>query len=296
MSQLYSPLETIPNFRDVGRFVNEKLGKPFMKTGMLYRGARPEIDEASPLDREKLVQEYGVKSIVDLRTKTEHIEQSQKRDARIAASAAVPQTNNDAAEPLKIPGIKYHEINFNGSAYSRMLISKLSWVAFFKLIYLMLIGRRLEAISIITPSMEKRGLVGLSTDSLDVCVKEVKMFFEVLSREEGEGGWPVMVHCTQGKDRTGLTIMLVLFVLGVPTEIIDADYMLSDSELVGEREERIKDMAKIGLSERFARCPLGLVAEVEKHIKEKYGGVDEYLEHTGVRREMREKVKGMLLN
>src|ERR1700733_12647828 len=73
-------------------------------------------------------------------SRTEHIEQTRKRDVKIQSSAAVPQTNDEVAEPLKIPGITYHEINFNGSAFSRMLISKLSWTEFGKLVGLMVFG------------------------------------------------------------------------------------------------------------------------------------------------------------
>jgi len=67
MAGLYSPVETVPNFRDVGRFINEKLGSKyvhlatvapesltqhrFMKTGLFYRGARPGIYE--PLQNSK---------------------------------------------------------------------------------------------------------------------------------------------------------------------------------------------------------------------------------------------------
>lgn len=39
-----------------------------IKTGLLYRSARP--DEASFQDRQRLLRDYGVKSIIDLRTKS----------------------------------------------------------------------------------------------------------------------------------------------------------------------------------------------------------------------------------
>jgi protein-tyrosine phosphatase len=39
---------------------------------------------------------------------------------------------------------------------------------------------------------------------------------------------PVLIHCTAGKDRTGLTAALILAVLGVPDQTIFADYSLSN--------------------------------------------------------------------
>jgi hypothetical protein len=193
---------------------------------------------------------------------------------------------------LKIPGIKYHEINFNGWGFSRMLISKLSWLQFFQLIGLMIIGRRLDAVKILAPSMEQMGLVGLATESLDACKKEVKQFFEVLS---DKANLPVLVHCTQGKDRTGLTVMLVLFLMGAHVQEVEYDYMLSRDELEPEKAERLKEIASIGLSQEFANVPQGLVPKVYEHIQEKYGGINEYLESAGVHKEMRERVRDLLL-
>ncbi len=39
---------------------------------------------------------------------------------------------------------------------------------------------------------------------------------------------PALIHCSAGKDRTGLTVALLLSVLGVPDETIFADYSLSN--------------------------------------------------------------------
>jgi protein-tyrosine phosphatase len=226
-------------------------------------------------------------------SRTEHIEQAQKRDAKIQASALVPQTNDSVAEPLKIPGITYHEVNFNGSAFSRMLISKLTWMETFRLIGLMIFGYRLDAIKILAPTMESMGLIGLAISSLDVCTKEVKQIFDFLG---DEANWPTLVHCTQGKDRTGLIIMLLLFLLNVDISAIDKDYMLSGPELEAERPGRIKEIQSIGLSEQFALCAPNVVEKVHAHVQEKFGGVEGYLQSTGVTLETMERVKKILRN
>ncbi|EDU41837.1 Protein tyrosine-serine phosphatase [Pyrenophora tritici-repentis] len=289
MIELQTPLKSILNFRDVGQFVNENAETVRLQTGLLYRSARP--DEASFQDRQRLLNEYRVKSIIDLRTKTEHIEQAQKHEARIKASAAVPQTNKDVAEPLQITGIDYHEINFNGSAFSRMLLSKLSWFEFFKLAGLMILGYRKDAIKILAPHMEGMGLIGLAQQSLDVCTREVTQVFDLLGIEDS---WPVLIHCTQGKDRTGLIVMLVLWLLQVDQAIIDKDYRLSEPELEPEMEGRLKEMASIGLSEQFAVCPPDVVNSTYSHIVEKYGSVEQYLEKAGVAKNKVDFVKKKL--
>jgi protein-tyrosine phosphatase len=67
MANLQTPLKTILNFRDVGEYVNRATGTSRLRTGLLYRSAR--LDEASVGDRKRLIEEYGVKSVIDLRTK-----------------------------------------------------------------------------------------------------------------------------------------------------------------------------------------------------------------------------------
>jgi protein-tyrosine phosphatase len=54
--------------------------------------------------------------------------------------------------------------------------------------------------------------------------------FEYLGRP---GAAPALVHCTAGKDRTGLTIALLLELLGVPRAAIVADYVASNTGLLG---------------------------------------------------------------
>ncbi|KAH7355875.1 protein-tyrosine phosphatase-like protein [Pyrenochaeta sp. MPI-SDFR-AT-0127] len=292
MTGLRPPLGSILNFRDVSEFVNEATHTRRLQTGLLYRCARPAQDEASFQDRQRLIHDYKVKSIIDLRTKTEHIEQARKQAANIKASAALSQTNDAVAEPLKMPNIAYYNINFNGSAFSRMLLSKLSWFEYIHLVGLMLLGYRLDAIKILSPHMEKMGLVGLAISSLDVCTYEVKQVFDVFAEEHN---WPILVHCTQGKDRTGLVVMLVLFLLGVDEQAIDLDYRSSEAELASEKEARMKEIQSIGLSERFALCPSDVVKSVHAHLLEEYGGVCNYLAKIGVTTETIDIIKRKLL-
>lgn len=189
--------------------------------------------------------------------------------------------------------VVYHEINFNGSAFSRMLISKLTWIEFLRLAGLMIFGYRLDAIKILAPHMEEMGLAGLAKNSIDVCTKEMKQVFEVLADDRN---WPVLVHCTQGKDRTGLIVMLLLWLVQIEDGIVEEDYLLSEPELAPEKESRMKEISAIGLSEQFAVCPPGLAKKVHQHIQEKYGSVEKYLlEKVGVSRETLENVRRRML-
>ena len=63
-------------------------------------------------------------------------------------------------------------------------------------------------------------------------VKEIRIeawtkIFNVLLEEDGA----IMFHCTQGKDRTGITAALILTLLGAGKEEIYQDYLLTNSYL-----------------------------------------------------------------
>lgn len=172
-----------------------------------------------------------------------------------------------------------------------MLISKLSWREFFKLAGLMAAGQRKDAIKVLAPHMNQMGLQGLALESVNVCTSEVKQVFGVLAKEEN---WPVLVHCTQGKDRTGLIVMLLLFLLEVDEAAIEKDYLVSGPELEPERTERVEEIESIGLSEQFALCPPDVVPKVRAHLKERYGGVEAYLLSTGITKEQLTSIKRIL--
>lgn len=186
----------------------------------------------------------------------------------------------------------YKDINFNGSSYSRALIKQLSWSQTAKLFSLYTVGYRKQAISVLgTNVMAERGLAGLAEDSLLHCTKEVRAVFDVLA---DESAYPLILHCTQGKDRTGLTVLLTLMLLGVPVEAAEKDYRLSESQLEPEREEKLAEIRSIGLPDSFADCPADWVTTVSGWINEKYGGVEKYLSSCGVHEAQQNKVRQIL--
>lgn len=171
---------------------------------------------------------------------------------------------------------------------------KLPWSSSARLIWLMALGYRTEAISILgTQVMAPRGLVGLAEDSLRYSTAEVLAIFKVLSEASS---YPVLVHCTQGKDRTGLTVLLVLMLLGVSVEAIDRDYVLSQTELLPERKEKLEEIHSIGLPDEFADCPEDWVTKVCEHIDAEYGGIEGYLTRCGVTPQMQDNVRSILLD
>ena len=144
----------------------------------------------------------------------------------------------------------------------------------------MAVGYRVEAISILGHEvMAPRGLIGLGKDSLDHSTSEIREIFAVLA---DSSNYPILIHCTQGKDRTGLAVILLLLLLDVPLGAISADYMASENELESEKESRMQEIRQVGLSEEFVACPAGFVEDIAGHLEDVYGGINEYLKRIGV--------------
>jgi len=140
--------------------------------------------------------------------------------------------------------------------------------------------------------MQPRGLTGLAQDTLDSSYAELRVVFDLLGKEDA---YPLLVHCTQGKDRTGLVILLVLLLCEVPSSAIVDDYMRSETELTSEFEERMREIRALGLGEDYTRCPSGFVESVTRYLKERYGGVRGYLSGIGVDGVVQERIRRILL-
>lgn len=283
-------LENILNFRDIGKTVNDFLGTRRLREGVFYRSAR--LDDATLLDRKLIRDGLGIKTVIDLRTKTEHLNRVKRRQEQSNIPALV-KSNAALAEPLHIPGLEYHEIKITGRPFELFLLRQLSWWDFFHFLFLFLCGYRMEAISILGQKvMIPRGLVGLGLDTLDQSTREIR---ETLSLYTTETTLPSVVHCTQGKDRTGLVCTLVLMILDVPVSAIEHDYALTDEALIPEREERLVEIRQIGLTDEWADTAKDMIVRIEQHLNEKYGGLDAYLDGIGFGADDRARVRDALL-
>lgn len=156
-------------------------------------------------------------------------------------------------------------------------------------------GYRSDAVRLIGEQvMQPRGLTGLAQDTLDASAAEMRAVFDILARDDA---YPVLVHCTQGKDRTGLIILLMLLLAGetVPSAAIADDYVRSELELVPEFEERMREIRALGLGEDYTRCPPGFVVVTTQYLQDRYGGVRGYLNGIGIDAEMQEHIRRKLL-
>jgi protein-tyrosine phosphatase len=98
---------------------------------------------------------------------------------------------------------------------------------------------------------------------------------------------PAVFHCTSGKDRTGVIAALLLDLLGVPDDVIAADYFLTE-------EARLRSMPWIEANEptfaaflaqippeRRAIRPETILAFIQR-FRAKHGSTAEFIGQLGV--------------
>ncbi|EAW15885.1 putative tyrosine/serine protein phosphatase [Aspergillus fischeri NRRL 181] len=288
------PFDNIINFRDVGRSINQLMGSRILKEGVLFRSAR--LDDASERDRRRLAEELHISTVLDLRSMTEHQMATRKCRGEDALDPEQPSLPPSEANEhlMEIPGVHRSLISLTGRAFERALLWRLDWYNLIRVLTLVASGYRTEAVTIVgQQAMAPRGLIGLGQDTLDSSTAEVREIFELLV---SPAAYPVLVHCTQGKDRTGLIVLLLLLLLPeVSADAIAADYVKSEPELVVEFEERMKEIRVLGLDEEYTKCPPGFTQQIRAHLDAKYGGVEGYLLSVGIDREKQALIRQRLL-
>jgi len=96
------------------------------------------------------------------------------------------------------------------------------------------------------PLMAEAGIVRLAADPPELdggvaglyrrTLTRVGPSFASVARLIGASAGPTLVHCTAGKDRTGLVVAVVLSATGVPREDIVADYVRTQANMPGVLE------------------------------------------------------------
>ena len=99
---------------------------------------------------------------------------------------------------------------------------------------------------------------------------------------------PVLVHCTVGKDRTGVTIALTLAAAGVDADAVIADYARTEGLLPPKRNRRIVEMLRsahpdaVHLEDLATRSPAPVMRALLDDVTRRHGSAEEYLRAHGL--------------
>ncbi|TDD62217.1 HAD family hydrolase [Kribbella antibiotica] len=124
-------------------------------------------------------------------------------------------------------------------------------------------------------------LVDVYRNSLSRNAANISRIFQAIADTPPDR--PVIVHCRAGKDRTGLTIALLLELVGVPRDVIAADYAISEVNL------GLQDGPEISRTR-----PETILGSLE-HVESQLGGVRTYLAGLGLTDEQVHRLASRLL-
>ena len=121
--------------------------------------------------------------------------------------------------------------------------------------------------------------------------------FDLLAKRNS---YPVVLHCTAGKDRTGVSTAFLLSVLGVDRATIEEDYLLTNRDVA--RQVEFLDRT-VGLPAGMTRADMVKAAGVPESamkvflngLEKKYGGAVEYLKSIGIKTNQLNAISNILL-
>jgi protein-tyrosine phosphatase len=107
-------------------------------------------------------------------------------------------------------------------------------------------------------------------------------FAQAVRRIAAAAGRPVLYHCSAGKDRTGWLTAIVLTVLGVPRDVIMADYLRTNEDTGVVIEKIVSALVKRrGANPDLVRAVLvvtpGYLDASYDEVDRRYGSFDGYL-------------------
>ena len=99
---------------------------------------------------------------------------------------------------------------------------------------------------------------------------------------------PVLVHCTVGKDRTGVTVALTLAAVGVDERAIVADYARTEGLLPAERNRAVVEMVRKvhpesqNIIELATQSPARIMQGLLADLTTRFGSPTDYLRAHGL--------------
>jgi protein-tyrosine phosphatase len=280
-------LSGVANARDFGGYATRDGG--CVKRGLLLRSGR--LNDATKADIKVLSGRYALRNVIDLRSEHEadRTPDPSVGDARYELVLTTDYAS--MAAKAKMPGYPFGK----GLKHDTPSLYKM-----------------FQAIGASYDNLAKAiGALYLSMAKSDFSHKAVARVFEILLEpvqcvdkgarrasvcDAGQGArlgaacgdepGAVLLHCTSGKDRTGMIEVLILLALGVSREDAVADYMLTNEYLSARINGAKQDARGAGYGDDFIRA-LQLLEGVQQPmidmfldaILQQYGSMEEYFDN-----------------
>jgi protein tyrosine/serine phosphatase len=127
----------------------------------------------------------------------------------------------------------------------------------------------------------------VATHYLDLLLSSDDSVAESLAVLTDRAAYPAVIHCSVGKDRTGILVALVLSLVGVDDDDIVADYALSGMG-AARLALKLRELCADNLADLERFLPALLSAEPDtmrcflQMLRGKFGSVEGYVEYLGL--------------
>jgi hypothetical protein len=262
------------NFRDVS-FATEKCDHTKILPGRMYRSSCISRTALDVSQAQKVIQflaySVEIKTIIDLRSNDEI--------PRLPAEALIQKLWPECRmkDSYFIEGKKRIHTALIGN---RLKIQGLFWnsplLAKSRTIRAAFSGTAKETFA--REVFNQVGLVGMNELILQYSAPKIVKILRLVSNKRNH---PVMIHCSSGKDRTGLVIAILLLAIGISESCVLENYHQSDFYLREIENEIIQDNRKKGLDQNFDFTPEIIMKKTIAFINNTWGSVSHYLEMYG---------------
>lgn len=247
--------DNIPNTRQLGG-IRTADGR-CVREGLLFRSAL--LNQASERDMERLQHELHIGYVIDLRTA---FEVEHWPDRRIPGTQYINMPLEDGDNNMWVlmahmPGKDDEEKLFNFARTEQ------------------------------SHRMSKIIYTGYVTD--EFCQLQFAAFLNTLVQAPEV---PILWHCTQGKDRTGLTAALLLFALGCDRETVVREFARSNDSYLDQLNASLARFRQQGCTEEEEHVVTTLMGVKTSYFEDAldlvdtfYGSMDRYLREILVLRE-----------
>jgi protein-tyrosine phosphatase len=150
---------------------------------------------------------------------------------------------------------------------------------------------RVRRLPVFEGSGASQGERGISLEALyhRIVTRHAPIVVDALRALPEAGDRAVVVHCTAGKDRTGIVVALALLAAGVDRDAVVTDYALTETHLAGEwLEEMVALIGRYGIPDTpelrtlMGGSPREAIDGVVETIEREHGSVREYLLASGL--------------
>ncbi|KXJ92579.1 tyrosine phosphatase [Microdochium bolleyi] len=244
----------VDNFRDIGGYPIASSPGKVVRRGVLFRAAEP--SQVTPQGIEVMSKTLGIRHVYDLRSVREFEKEGNVR----------PPKEWEGAERIFAP--VFLDQDYSPEAVALRFQSYASGPEGFKAAYMSILR---------------------AASAADNERQPYKSILSRLTTTAGTGPSPLLVHCTAGKDRTGVICALVLSLCGVSDDAVAHEYSLTALGLAGRQEEIITRLEgeeafkdnKAGARAMVVAVKENMLTTLEE-IKKVYGSVEKCVLELGL--------------